>query len=128
MLQRTLSAGLIAPCLPTKTDRLPSGSQWLHEIPSDHPVDRYSPNGVYGISAASLRLDARGLDHLGPLLGFVGDELAEIGGRARQRRTTHIGKPRLHFGIGEGSVDLLVELLDDLSWCGLRCADAEPGS
>jgi len=28
MLQRTLPAGLIAPCLPTKTDKLPSGSDW----------------------------------------------------------------------------------------------------
>jgi hypothetical protein len=26
MLQRTLPAGFIAPCLPTKTDKLPSGS------------------------------------------------------------------------------------------------------
>jgi ATP-dependent DNA ligase len=32
MLQRTLPAGFIAPCLPSKTDKLPSGSQWLHEI------------------------------------------------------------------------------------------------
>jgi hypothetical protein len=32
MLQRTLPAGFIAPCLPTKADQLPSGSQWLHEI------------------------------------------------------------------------------------------------
>ena len=32
MLQRALPAGFIAPCLPTKTDKLPSGSQWLHEI------------------------------------------------------------------------------------------------
>ena len=32
MLQRTLPAGFIAPCLPIKTDELPSGSQWLHEI------------------------------------------------------------------------------------------------
>jgi bifunctional non-homologous end joining protein LigD len=23
------------PCLPTKTDKLPSGSQWLHEIKHD---------------------------------------------------------------------------------------------
>jgi hypothetical protein len=29
MLQRTLPAGFIAPCLPTKTDRLPSGDPWL---------------------------------------------------------------------------------------------------
>src|SRR5207247_1990713 len=28
--------------------------------------------------AVSLRLDTRELDHLGPLLGFVGDELAEV--------------------------------------------------
>src|SRR5262249_198090 len=26
---------LIAPCLPTKTDKLPSGGQWLHEIKHD---------------------------------------------------------------------------------------------
>ena len=32
---RSLSAGFIAPCLPTKTDKLPSGSEWLHEIKHD---------------------------------------------------------------------------------------------
>jgi bifunctional non-homologous end joining protein LigD len=26
---------VIAPCLPTKTDKLPCGSQWLHEIKHD---------------------------------------------------------------------------------------------
>jgi bifunctional non-homologous end joining protein LigD len=35
MLQRTLPAGFIASCLPSKTDKLPSGSQWLHEIKHD---------------------------------------------------------------------------------------------
>src|SRR5215471_18315574 len=35
MLQRTLPAGFIAPCLPTKTDKLPSGGDWLHEIKHD---------------------------------------------------------------------------------------------
>jgi len=35
MLQRTFPTGFIAPCLPTKTDKLPSGSQWLHEIKHD---------------------------------------------------------------------------------------------
>jgi bifunctional non-homologous end joining protein LigD len=34
-LQRTLPAGFIAPCLPTKTDKLPSGDLWLHEIKHD---------------------------------------------------------------------------------------------
>jgi ATP-dependent DNA ligase len=32
---RALPAGFIAPCLPTKTTQLPSGSQWLHEIKHD---------------------------------------------------------------------------------------------
>ena len=35
MLQRTLPAGFIAPCFPTKTDKLPSGDLWLHEIKHD---------------------------------------------------------------------------------------------
>jgi bifunctional non-homologous end joining protein LigD len=35
MLPRSLPAGFIAPCLPTKTDKLPSGSEWLHEIKHD---------------------------------------------------------------------------------------------
>ena len=35
MLQRTLPAGFIAPCLPTKTDALPSGGLWIHEIKHD---------------------------------------------------------------------------------------------
>jgi hypothetical protein len=39
---------------------------------------------VAGI-AASLRLDARELDHRGPFLGFVGNEFPEIGGRAYKR-------------------------------------------
>jgi len=30
-----ISAGFIAPCLPTKTDKLPSGDLWLHEIKHD---------------------------------------------------------------------------------------------
>src|SRR5438477_12733299 len=35
MLQPTLPAGFVAPCLPTKTDKLPSGGEWLHEIKHD---------------------------------------------------------------------------------------------
>jgi bifunctional non-homologous end joining protein LigD len=35
MLQRTLPAGFIAPCLPIKTTKLPSGGHWLHEIKHD---------------------------------------------------------------------------------------------
>jgi ATP dependent DNA ligase domain len=35
MLQRTLPAGFIAPCLPTKASQLPSGPLWVHEIKHD---------------------------------------------------------------------------------------------
>jgi bifunctional non-homologous end joining protein LigD len=35
MLQRSLPAGFIAPCLPIKAAQLPSGYQWLHEIKHD---------------------------------------------------------------------------------------------
>src|SRR5258708_39249005 len=35
MLSRTLPAGFIAPCLPTKAQTLPSGGLWLHEIKHD---------------------------------------------------------------------------------------------
>jgi bifunctional non-homologous end joining protein LigD len=35
MLQRTLPAGFISPCLPTKADTLPSGGLWFHEIKHD---------------------------------------------------------------------------------------------
>ena len=35
MLQRTLPAEFIAPCLPTRANTLPSGGAWLHEIKHD---------------------------------------------------------------------------------------------
>jgi hypothetical protein len=45
MLQCTLPAGFVAPSLPIKTEKLPSGSQWLHEIKHD----------VFGLSLAYRR-------------------------------------------------------------------------
>src|SRR5262245_33545286 len=76
--------------------------------------------------ARSLRLDAGELDYLAPLLGFLRDQLAEVGGRARQRRTPHVGKARLERGVAKRGVDLLVELVDDVGWRGARRADAGP--
>jgi bifunctional non-homologous end joining protein LigD len=35
LYQRTVPAGLVAPCLPTKADTPPSGALWLHEIKHD---------------------------------------------------------------------------------------------
>src|SRR5262249_3836381 len=92
-------------------------------VPKVQSRDRSrSPNGSYGISvriAGSLRLDAGRLDHLGPFLGFVGNELAKIGGRARERRAAEVGEPCFHVRVCEGRVDLFVEFLDDLGRRGL---------
>jgi hypothetical protein len=49
--------------------------------------------------SASFCLDVGRPDDLGPLLGFVGDELAEIGGRAHEHCAAKLGEPRLNLGI-----------------------------
>ena len=59
-------------------------------------------------SAGSIRLDACEPHHLAPLLGFLGDQLAEVSGRTRKHRAAEVSEPRFHVGIGEASVDLLV--------------------
>jgi hypothetical protein len=58
MLQRTLPAGFIAPCLPIRTDKLPSGGQWLHEIKHDG----------FRIIARKDGARSSGLDHRGRIL------------------------------------------------------------
>jgi hypothetical protein len=42
---------------------------------AQQPMTTYSPNGSLWNFRRSLRFDTRGLDHLGPLLGVVGNEL-----------------------------------------------------
>src|SRR5262245_60819470 len=42
----------------------------------------FAERNVMESSAASIRLRPRELDHLGPLLGFLGNEFPEIGRRA----------------------------------------------
>ena len=65
------------------------------------------------IRPRSLHLDVGGPDHLGPFLGFIADELAEVVRRARKHHAAEVGEPRLHLGIGKRGVDLGVEFLDD---------------
>src|SRR5258708_35566165 len=48
----------------------------------------------------SFRLDIGEPYHLAPLLGFAGNELAEIGGPAPRRGADHIGRPRVGNGTG----------------------------
>src|SRR5436309_15563421 len=74
----------------------------------------------------SVRLDARKPDDLCPLLGFVGDELAEIGRRACQHHPAEIQKPRLDLRIEEARIDLLVKPIYDLGGGVPGRADAGP--
>src|SRR5215472_18688931 len=71
-----------------------------------------------------LGLDVGRPDHLAPLLGFVGDELTEVAGRAWEHSATKVSKARLHLGVGEGGVDFAIELVDVFSWRISRCCDA----
>jgi hypothetical protein len=57
----------------------------------------------------SLRLDARRLDHLAPLLGFACNQLAEVGGRARKHGRTQVGSPRRYLGIDEASIYFFIK-------------------
>src|SRR5215510_11988398 len=84
--------------------------------------------GTYSRPALTRRLDLGRADHLTPLLGFVGDELAEIGGRERKLSATFVGKPRLYFEIGESGVDFPVEPIDDLGGRVVGRAHAKPGA
>src|SRR5215813_5827671 len=79
-------------------------------------------------AAASVRLDVGRPDHLAPLLGLLGNVFAEVGGRAWKHSATKVAKARLHLGIVESRVDLLVELVDDFGRRGLRCAEAVPNT
>ena len=79
---------------------------------------RFAERTLRNIGPAGLvRLDVGPPDHLAPLLGFLGDQLAEVGGRARKRPASQVGKPSLHLGIGERGVGFLVELIDDVGRC-----------
>src|SRR5262245_42587106 len=59
-------------------------------------------------------LDASRLDHPGPLLGFVGYMLSQVGWRERKRRSAQFQQSFLDLGISESGIDLGIELIDDL--------------
>src|SRR5215475_1251720 len=79
-----------------------------------------------GAACGSLRLKPREFHHLAPLLGFLGDEPTERGGRAGKRLAADFGKLCAHRGIAQRSVDLAVEVIDDLERRVLRSGDAVP--
>src|SRR5262249_35937779 len=64
--------------------------------------------------AVSLGLDTCELDYLAPLLGFISNELGELGGRARKRHSPQVSKPSLKIGVGKARIDLSVKPMHDL--------------
>ena len=52
-------------------------------------------------TVVSVRFNARELDHLAPLLGFVSEQPPKVGGRESEHVATENGKLGLHFGIGQ---------------------------
>jgi ATP-dependent DNA ligase len=61
MLQRTLPAGFIAPCLPTKAATLPSGSDWLHEIKSGIRFNEHMEGDGPTVFAHACKLGLEGI-------------------------------------------------------------------
>src|SRR5262245_1909789 len=74
----------------------------------------------------SLGLRAGELHHLGPLFGFLGHVLPELGGRASNERRAHAVEPLLRGRVGEDRVDGGVELVDDLDGRAFRRTEAVP--
>jgi hypothetical protein len=75
---------------------------------------------------ASVCLDAGELHHLAPLLGFCGDKMAKISGRAGKWFTAQVGKPRPDRGIGEDRIDLFVKPVDDFAGGAPWSANTQP--
>src|SRR5690242_3424359 len=77
-------------------------------------------------TTASVCLDVGRPDDLAPLLGLVRNQLSEVGRRAWKCGDAQLGKPRLHLGISEGRIDLLVKLVNNLRRRVFWRADAGP--
>src|SRR5262249_40786970 len=76
---------------------------------------------------ALLGLDVGSPDHLGPLLGFSGDELSELDRAHRHWHMAYLSHPRLDLGFDEARVDLTTERLDDLGRRTARGKKPTPG-
>src|SRR5258708_38461724 len=83
------------------------------QCPADRdPAGGAAPKVYSQLLRKSVRLGTGEFDDLGPLRGFVGDEPAEVRGRAREQDAAHVGEPRLQPRFGAAGIDLPVALLD----------------
>src|SRR5215475_15604330 len=107
--------------VPLRTITAPNGPPLFARIFSSESATARCMN--VGRCPPLLRLDVDRPKHLGPRLGVVGDELAEIGGRAGKQRAAELEQPRLELRILEHCVDLSVEPVDDPDRRCLRRTD-----
>src|SRR5262249_36586351 len=88
-------------------------------------ADRLDESSI--ASPTSLRLDARELDHLRPLVDIFGDEPGELVRRIRRHsHGAEISEPLFDARIEHRRVGLLVERRDDLFRRALRHAETDP--
>src|ERR1041385_8260529 len=90
-----------------------------------------TPNVLASQAPAEFKLtwlDPREFHDFGPLLGFSGDKISEIGRRARKDEATEFGDLGFYFRVGEALVDLLIELVDDIGRRVLGSPEPEPGT
>src|SRR6516225_68165 len=111
------------PINPNRTGR------WTRVCSLDHLVYGHQPfaeRDLWNILGGLLRFDVGGTYHLAPLLGFICDELAEVGRRAGKCAGSEFGDSRLDLKIGKSSVNFLVELEHDFGGYIFRRGDTEP--
>ncbi len=65
------------------------------------------------------------MDDFFPLGGLIGEKLAEIARRARDRNAAEVLEPGLNAGILEREVDLLIKQIDDLFRRSMRYAETK---
>src|SRR5215510_6376414 len=75
----------------------------------------FTGRGTADQAGQSLWLDTGEPDHLTPFFRFVGDELAERGGRSRQRHVSEVSETGAQLGIDKPGVDRFVQYIDNLS-------------
>jgi hypothetical protein len=90
--------------------------------------DERTSNPAIARSPLSLRFNTSKPNHVAPLIGFRRDELAELDGGHRKRFASQCRIPRPQVGIGEGCIDLRIELVDDLGGRALWRTDASHGT
>src|ERR1017187_1911016 len=86
---------------------------------------RFVMRRTSGVTAESLNRQAGGVNDFFPLGGLIGEKLAEIARRARDRNAAEVLEPGLNSGILERQVDLLIKQIDDLLRRSMRYAETK---